>query len=523
MAEFLGDEKDESLSPVPDDFPTFLKKMGEIKALLYLWQEAKEFPELNHVDVSEEEMDQYIERVLKDSHKWKNTEGVNKTLQEIDLEDKIVRGNDRYLRMIYLRLGNALHLHTGIAKAHAATMKEAAFTWQQRAIKLIEGATCSVHIDNRKTIKDIQAEAQKTTTSNDLKKQLEELTKKHSDLQTEHSFACAQLTLKEETKVGQESNASANKITQLTLELGEQRQNNEDLRKQLQELFANFTAYRAGHLKNSLELDVKVKRDSDSVRNNAGSDRISTSPTWGKTRTDVTPSSSDLDSKGDSSTSQSDHGWGKPPARRKDRRRTPPREDRRIERQRSPPNSKFSNRDTHVKKRPASPSKEVQPAKRTMSRDAWLSVGKEAIFLQWSGVDQLRRTIRSFGLSDTKNMITRMKEADTDLRGLFYRSSVSYHQRANEEHSKYLPLHKELGIPGTDDVKRRPVSLKFYYAKVLKLCHDTMTMKEATDKAIMGIYEETIEHNKKEPNPYEQYDDPKEVVDIYRQKPYSLN
>jgi hypothetical protein len=31
-------------------------------------------------------------------------------------------------------------------------------------------------------------------------------------------------------------------------------------------------------------------------------------------------------------------------------------------------------------------------------------------------------------------------------------------------------------------------------------------MKEATDNAIMDIYEETIEHNKKEPNPYEHYD-----------------
>ncbi len=32
-------------------------------------------------------------------------------------------------------------------------------------------------------------------------------------------------------------------------------------------------------------------------------------------------------------------------------------------------------------------------------------------------------------------------------------------------------------------------------------------MKEATDNAIMDIYEGVIEHNKKEPNPYEQYDD----------------
>ncbi len=59
----------------------------------------------------------------------------------------------------------------------------------------------------------------------------------------------------------------------------------------------------------------------------------------------------------------SDHGWGNPPSRRKDRRRTPPRDDRKVERQRSPPISRFSDRDANVKKRAASPSKEVQPAK----------------------------------------------------------------------------------------------------------------------------------------------------------------
>jgi hypothetical protein len=107
----------------------------------------------------------------------------------------------------------------------------------------------------------------------------------------------------------------------------------------------------------------------------------------------------------------------------------------------------------------------------TLSRDAWISGGKEAVS-QWTGVDQLRKMLRSLGLSDTKNMITRVKEADTDLKELFYRTSVPYHQRANEESSKYLSLHKELGIPGLNDTKRRMVSLNFYYAKVLKLCYD---------------------------------------------------
>jgi hypothetical protein len=58
-------------------------------------------------------------------------------------------------------------------------MREAAFTWQQKAIKLIEDATCTVQIDNKKTIKDIQSEAQKTT--QDLKRQIQELTKKHNE------------------------------------------------------------------------------------------------------------------------------------------------------------------------------------------------------------------------------------------------------------------------------------------------------------------------------------------------------
>ncbi len=151
----------------------------------------------------------------------------------------------------------------------------------------------------------------------------------------------------------------------------------------------------------------------------------------------------------------------------------------------------------------------MQPAKRTLSRDAWISGDKEAMS-QWTGVEQFRRAIRSFGLSDTKNMIMRVKEAETDIRDLFYRSYVPYHQRANEVHPKYLSLQKELGIPGISDKINRTVSLNCYYAKVLKLCCDhrnTVTMKEATDNAIMNIYEETIEHNKKEPNPYEHYDD----------------
>jgi hypothetical protein len=107
-------------------------------------------------------------------------------------------------------------------------------------------------------------------------------------------------------------------------------------------------------------------------------------------------------------------------------------------------------------------------------------------------------------------MITRVKEAESDIRDLFYRFSVPYNQRANEAHLKYLSLQKELGIPGISDEINRTVSLNFYYAKILQLCYDhqnQIKMKEATDNAIMDIYEEVIEHNKNEPNPYEQYDD----------------
>jgi hypothetical protein len=154
------------LSPLDDEdeqdcVALYLRKLGDVKVLLYNWLDAKEYPEFTPIEASEEIVDQYIERVLESSHKWSNNEGVRKTLMEIDIEDKnIVRAHDKYVRMLYLRLGKALEPHTKIAKAHAATMKEAAFTWQQRAIKLIEEATCNVQIDNKKTIKDIQNEAQ---------------------------------------------------------------------------------------------------------------------------------------------------------------------------------------------------------------------------------------------------------------------------------------------------------------------------------------------------------------------------
>jgi hypothetical protein len=162
LAEFLEEEVEQ------DCLALYLRKLGDLKVLLYIWHDAKEYPELIPVEASEEIVDQYIERVLASSHKWSNDEGVHKTRMEIDIEDNIVRAHDKYVRMLYLRLGKALEPHTKIANAHAATMKEAAFTWQQRAIKLIEEATCNVQIDNKKIIKDIQNEAQRS--ANELRK-----------------------------------------------------------------------------------------------------------------------------------------------------------------------------------------------------------------------------------------------------------------------------------------------------------------------------------------------------------------
>ena len=61
LAEFMGDEKDDSPSSAPDDLPIFLKKMGEIKTLLLQWQDAKEFPEINTIEeVSDDDIDQYL-------------------------------------------------------------------------------------------------------------------------------------------------------------------------------------------------------------------------------------------------------------------------------------------------------------------------------------------------------------------------------------------------------------------------------------------------------------------------------
>jgi hypothetical protein len=99
--------------------------------------------------------------------------------------------------------------------------------------------------------------------------------------------------------------------------------------------------------------------------------------------------------------------------------------------------------------------------------------------------------------------------ADSDLKEIFYENTTPYDQRATEELSKHLHLHKELGIPAYES-RMRSVSLNFYYAKVLKMCYDhvnSLRIKESTDQSMTEAFEGVIEHNKKEPNPYEHYDD----------------
>jgi hypothetical protein len=87
-----------------------------------------EYPVLPPMNVSEETVNQYIERVLENSHEWKDLEGVQMTMNGIDEGDQIIRANDIYIRSLYLCLGKALASHTEQAKAHAASMREAAHT-----------------------------------------------------------------------------------------------------------------------------------------------------------------------------------------------------------------------------------------------------------------------------------------------------------------------------------------------------------------------------------------------------------
>ncbi len=149
-------------------------------------------------------------------------------MDEINETDQIIRINDEFTRSLFFRLGKSLEPHTDMAKQHVASMKEAANTWQQNAIRLISDAVRNVQTDNKNNVKEIKGEAQRSVA--DLKKQLEILNKKHNELQTEHNFAQTALSLKEQAHAGQGDTVNSAKITELTLELGEQRKANETLR-----------------------------------------------------------------------------------------------------------------------------------------------------------------------------------------------------------------------------------------------------------------------------------------------------
>ena len=155
-------------------------------------------------------------------------------------------------------------------------MKEAANAWQQHAIRVINEAVKGVQSDNKNNVKEIKSEAQKNVT--DLRKQLEVMNKKHNELQTELNFARAALTMKEQVNAGQELSTNSAKIAELTLELGEQRKVNEDLKFKMNELLSDFTQYRAGHLKNSIERDIERKKEDD--RSMPPPSKKNRSPSW---------------------------------------------------------------------------------------------------------------------------------------------------------------------------------------------------------------------------------------------------
>ncbi len=88
-----------------------------------------EYPKIVQLDIEDEEIPAYVERFLKDGHKWKEEKDVLASIEEIDEEDKIVRTTDKFVRYLFLFLGQALDPQTEVAKAHAASIEEAANAW----------------------------------------------------------------------------------------------------------------------------------------------------------------------------------------------------------------------------------------------------------------------------------------------------------------------------------------------------------------------------------------------------------
>ncbi len=106
------------------------------------------------------------------------------------------------------------------------------------------------------------------------------MNKKYNELQTEHNFAQAALTLKEQTYYGQGDTANSAKITELTLKLGEQRKANETLRIKMSERLSNFNEYRARQIKSGIEHDIEKKKED--VKSMPPPSSRRQSPNWGK-------------------------------------------------------------------------------------------------------------------------------------------------------------------------------------------------------------------------------------------------
>jgi hypothetical protein len=202
-------------------------------------------------------------------------------------------------------------------------MKESAIAWQEKAIR----STNEAAADNKNVFRDIK-KSEASNEAKELRKQLETLNEKHADLQTEHNFtSAALLALKNKMNGAKDTSTNTTKITELTMELGEQRKLNEDLQKKSRELLEGFTSYKARHLKDQLDTDVKgkrnIKKESFIEEESDKGSRTSHSPTWGSSRKDITPSSSDREVKEKSSTSQSDNGWGSHHNRQRGKTRPP--------------------------------------------------------------------------------------------------------------------------------------------------------------------------------------------------------
>jgi hypothetical protein len=106
-----------------------------------------------------EDFHKYIEKAWEHSHKRKDLKDVDVTLNEVDLADRIIQVNCDYIKNLYLRLGKALDPHLDVAKSHAASMKEAALAWQEKAIKSINDTAAALQKDNKRAVLDIESEA----------------------------------------------------------------------------------------------------------------------------------------------------------------------------------------------------------------------------------------------------------------------------------------------------------------------------------------------------------------------------